>query len=286
MNLRLFLIFLLILPFSGCFQQIAINSLGDLLDNGFAVLNEEPDLKIAETSIESDLKLLESVLRSNPQDEHYLLLACMGYSSYALGFVEDDDPQRASLFYRRGMDYGMQILKHNDKFARSLKKGPEEFQTSLGILDRDKVPAVFWTAIGWGSYISLNLTDPDAIADLPRVEAMMKYVLGIDSSYYYGGAYFFLGTIYGSRPQLLGGDTLLSRRYFNKSFEQCKERFLLPYVYFARTYAVQIQDRQLFEKTLSFIDSVSIDAFPQTRLVNAIAKKKAVHLRTMADELF
>jgi hypothetical protein len=286
MKFRLFASLLLLLPFAGCFQQIAVNSLGGLLDDGFKVLNEESDLKIAETSIASNLKLLETILRSKPQDEHYLLLACMGYSSYSLGFVEDEDPVRASLFYKRGLNYGMQILKHDDLFAQSLKKGPEEFKASLLTLDRDKVPAIFWTAIGWGSYISLNLTDPDAIADLPRVEAMMKYVAQTDSSYYYGGAYFFLGTIYGSRPQLLGGDTLLSRQYFEKSFEISGKQFLLPYVYFARTYAVQTQNRDLFEKTLSLVDSVSIDAFPQTRLVNAIAKKKAALLRSMADELF
>jgi hypothetical protein len=210
----------------------------------------------------------------------------MGYSSYALGFVVDEDPQRASLFYRRGMDYGMQILTQNTQFAQSLKKGPEEFQTAITKLDRDNVPAIFWTAIGWGSYISLNLTDPDAIADLQKVESMMKYVAATDSSYYYGGAYFFLGTIYGSRPQMLGGDTLLSRQYFENSFAQSGERFLLPYVYFARTYAVQIQNRELFEKTLAFVDSVSIDICPQTRLVNAIAKKKASVLRTKIDELF
>lgn len=286
MRFQLFAWLPLIFSLSGCFQQIAVNSLGGLLNDGFAVLNEEPDLKIAETSIASNLKLLETILRSKPDDERYLLLACMGYSSYSLGFVEDEDPQRASLLYRRGMDFGMQVLKQNSEFARSLKKGPEEFQSALKTFDTDKIPAVFWTAIGWGSYISLNLTDPDAIADLPRVEAMMKYVAATDSSYYFGGAYFFLGTIYGSRPQLLGGDTVQSRRYFESSFALSGDHFLLPYVYFARTYAVQTQNRDLFESTLSFVDSVSINVSPQTRLVNAIAKKKAAILRSMVDELF
>lgn len=286
MKFRSFIILLLILPLSGCLQQIAVNSLGSLLDDGFTVLNEESDLKIAETSIASNLKLLETILRSKPKNDHYLLLACMGYSSFALGFVEDEDPQRASILYRRGMNYGMQILIKNPQFAQSLKKGPEEFQAALMTLDRENVPAIFWTAIGWGSYISLNLTDPDAIADLPRVEAMMKYVVATDSAYHYGGAYFFLGTIYGSRPQLLGGDTLQSRRYFESSFALSGENFLLPYVYYARTYAVQTQNRELFEKSLSFVDSASIDVLPQTRLVNAIAKKKAALLRTRVDELF
>lgn len=286
MKIKLLLTILLTFPISGCLQQIAVSSLGNLLDDGFIVLNQEADLKIAETSIVSNLKLLETVIHSDPENEHYLLLASIGYSSYSLGFVEDEDPQRASDLYRRGMNYGLKILNKNSKFAEALGKSLDDLYKILPSLDRDKLPVIFWTAIGWGNYISLNLTDPDAIADLPRVEAMMRYVDETDSTYYYGGPSFFLGTLYGSRPQLLGGDTLKSRYYFEKSFAISGKNFLLPYIYFARTYAVQTQNRDIFEESLSLVDSVSIDANPDTRLVNAIAKKKSQLLRSRIDELF
>jgi hypothetical protein len=282
---NLLLIFLLFV-FSGCFQTIAVKSLGGIMDNGFEVLNEEQDLGIAEISIASNLKLLESILKSDPENKHYLLLATLGYSSYALGFVEDDSTQRANFFYLRARDYGMKILSFNKNFSNSRMKTVGEFSDALNSFSKEDVPAVFWTATAWGSYISLNLTDPSAIADLPKVEAMMKWILRTDSSYFYGGAYFFLGTLYGSRPQMLGGNPDSSKKYFETCLNINSNKFLLTYVYYARSYAVQTQNRELFEECLNKVDSTSINVLPEARLSNAIAKKKAKLLRDKIDQLF
>lgn len=272
--------------FSGCFQHIAIKSLGGLLDNGFDVLNEEQDLEIAEISIASNLKLLETILKDDAENSHYLLLASMGYSSYTLGFVEDNDPDRARILYLRGRDFGLKILNLNSKFAEAQSKSVEEFKLSLKSFTKEDIPAIFWTAIGWGSYVSLTLTDPNAIADLPKVEAMMQFVNEKDPSYFYGGAHFFLGTLFGSRPKLLGGDPEKSRQHFDECLRLNKGKFLMTYVYYARSYAVQTQNKNIFESYLNTVDTTSIDILPQARLSNAIAKKKAMLLRARLDELF
>jgi len=149
------------------------------MDNGFDVLNREEDLDIAEKSVASNLKLLEAVMESDKENEHFQLLASMGYSSYALAFAEDATPERAKLFYLRGRDYGLKILNQNKTFANALDKDIAEFESALKTFSKDDVPAVFWTAIGWGGYIYLSLTDPEAIADVPKVEAMMKFVIGV-----------------------------------------------------------------------------------------------------------
>ncbi len=256
------------------------------MDNGFEVLNEEQDLGIAEISVASNLKLLETIIKSDPDNQHYLLLASLGYASYALGFVEDDSIERAGFFYHRGKEYGMKILNSNREFADAQEKGIEEFNRALNSFSEDDVPAVFWAATGWGSYISLNLTDPSAIADLPKVEAMMKWVIRKDPLYFYGGAYFFLGTLYGSRPTLLGGNPDSSKEYFETCLKINSRKFLLTYVYYARSYAVQTQNRELFEECLNRVDTTSIDILPKARLSNAIAKKKSKLLRDKIDELF
>ena len=280
--------YVIALPFlcAGCFQQIAINSLGSIMDNGFEVLNEEQDLDIAEKSIASNLKLLETIIKSDPGNDHYLLLASQGYSSYALGFVEDDSVERAKLFYLRGRDYGMRILNRHHAFDQAQEKNIDDFRAALAGLPKDDVAAVFWAAIGWGSYISWSLTDPSALADLPKVEAMMKFVLERDSNYFYGGAHFFLGTLYGSRPKILGGDLEASRRHFEQCLNINGGSFLMTYVYYARSYAWQAQDQELFERCLAKVDSASINILPKARLSNAIAKRKAILLRAKMDQLF
>ncbi len=271
---------------SGCIQQIAINSLGVIMDNGFAVLNEEQDLELAEKSIPSNLKLLETIMKSDPDNAHYLLLASQGYSSYALGFVEDDNPDRARLLYLRGRDYGLKILARRHRFAQAQSKGMEDFRSALSEFSGEDVPAVFWTAVGWGSYIQWSLTDPAAIADLPKVEAMMQFVLDRDSAYYYGGAHFFLGTLYGSRSKILGGDPDRSLDHFQRCLKINHEQFLMTYVYYARSYAVQTQNQELFEQCLARVDSTSLNVLPEARLSNAIAKKKARLLRAKLEQFF
>ncbi len=275
-----------LLLLTGCFQHIAVNSIGGILDNGFVAINEEQDLKLAEQSIASDLKLLDALIKTDPGNEKFLLLASEGYSSYALGFVEDDSVERARLFYLRGRDYGRRVLEHTGLFADSSVRNLDAFRRSLRKLSKDDVPAVFWTALGWGSYISWSLTDPSALADLPKVEAMMQFVADHDSTFFYGGAYFFLGTIAGSKPTMLGGDPELSRTLFERCLKINEGKFLMTYLYYAKSYAVQMQDQELFTRCLTTIDSTSIDALPDARLSNAIAKRKARLLKERMHELF
>ena len=272
--------------FAGCFQQIAVNSLGGILDNGFEVLNEEQDLELADKSIASNLKLIETLLRTDPDNRHYLLLASMGYSSYALGFVEDESSDRARLFYLRGKEYGLKILNHNERFGGALEKGADELRRALESFSKDDVPAVFWTAIGWGSAIGLSLSDPAALADVQKVEVMMNFVLEKDPTYFYGGAHFFLGTLAATRPPMLGGSPENSRMHFEECLKINSGKYLMTYVYYARWYAVRVQNRELFERYLTMVDTASIDVLPEARLSNAIAKKKARLLRLKVDELF
>ncbi len=256
------------------------------MDNGFEVLNREQDLDIAEKSIASNLKLLEAVMQSDPENEHFMLLACMGYSSYALAFVEDATPERATVFYLRSRDYGLQILKNNKKFAEAFNKDLPEFEESLNSFSEEDVPAVFWTAVGWGSYIYLNISNPEAVSDLSRVEAMMNFVVKKKPDYFYGGAHYFLGTLAGTMPKVLGGNPDVSRRHFEEALKYGSGKFLMTYVYFARSYAVQAQDKALFENCLTTVDTTSIDVLPEMRLSNAVAKKKAVILRDKISDYF
>lgn len=272
--------------FQGCFQQIAVGSLAGIMEDGFAVLNEESDLELAEASAASNLKLLESVLRSDPDNATILLLACRGYASYAMAFVEDENPARAREFYLRGRDFGLRLFPPGTALGRAIRGEAAALPGALRRASRSDVPKVFWTAVAWGGAISLGLTDPDALAGLPRVEAMMEWVREQDPAYFHGGADFFLGTIKGSRPPILGGNPAASREHFERSLSLSGGRFLLTYVYYARSYAVQAQDSVLFGSLLTAVDTASADALPEARLSNEVAKRKAARLRAAAPELF
>jgi tetratricopeptide (TPR) repeat protein len=271
---------------AGCIQTIAINTVGGIVDDGFAGFTEESDLQLAGEALPANLKLLEVMLKNDPDNDRLLRLLSEGYSSYALGFVEDTDPDRARAFYLRAKEYGLSILRQNKQFAGALAGSPDNLTAELRRLGRDDVPAVFWSAFGWASAIYLSISDPDALADLPRVEAMMRFVAEKDSSFYYGGAYLFLGTLYGSRSKFLGGDPDLARRYFERALAINDGKFLMTQVYYARSVAVQTLDEELFNRLLDTVENTSLEVLPEFRLANAIAKKKAKILRAKLGDLF
>jgi tetratricopeptide (TPR) repeat protein len=274
------------LLFSGCFQQIAVSSLGGIMQTGFDVINQEQDLELADRSIASNLKLIETILEKDPDNTRYLLLASIGYSSYALGFVEDDSMDRARLFYDRAKRFGLRILRQHKQLAGVDSLGIREFKGALAPLSKEDVPAVFWTAVAWGSLIRSDLSNSAGIAELPKVEALTQFVLEKDPSFFYGGADFFLGTLYASRSNMLGGDTARARKYFEDCLKINGGKFLMTYIYYAQTYAYQTQDKELYERCLTKVDTTSINILPESRLSNAIAKKKAKLLRSKIEEIF
>lgn len=272
--------------FAGCVQSIAVSTVGGIVDEGFAAFTEEDDLEFAKQALPGNLKLLEVMLKSDPENERLLRLASEGYSSYALAFLEDESPGRARSFYLRGRDYGLRLLRENEEIASALDGSPDDLRAALAKQERDLVPAAFWTAFGWGGYINITLTSPDAIADLPRAEALMEFVAERDSSYYFGGADLFLGAVYGSRPKMLGGDAERSRAHFERALAINGGKFLMTHVYYARSYAVQTQDEGLFEELLTAVEKAPLDVLPDYRLANAVAKEKAVRLLARKRELF
>lgn len=274
------------LLFSGCIQQIAVSTVGNIVHNGFGAFMEEEDLDFAERALPANLKLLEAMLRSDPENRRILLLLSEGYSSYSLGFVEDTDVERARVFYLRGRDFGLRILRQDADIAAALDGSVDYLKQVLERADAEYLPAIFWTAFGGASYISLSLSNPDALVDLPRMEAMMAVVAARDSGFYHGGADVFLGTLYGSRPKILGGDTERAKKHFERALEINKGEFLMTHVYYARSVAVQTLNESLFDELLLTVDKTSLDVAPEFRLPNAIAKKKAQRLVARKEELF
>ena len=272
--------------FQGCVQTLAIRTMSGIMDNGFKAYFQESDLEFAREGLAGNLKLLEAMIEGDRENEHLLLLAAQGYGSYALAFAEDDSVERARVFYKRGKDFGMRILNQNAALRESLPKDLESFTRALGTLDESDVPAVFWTAFSWGGYINISRSDLDAVADLSKVLAMMEFVLHKDPSYYYGGAHLFLGAINASIPPMLGGKPDLARQHFDAAVALTGGKFLMSYVYYARTYAVQVQDQELFHSLLKKVEQASIDILPDARLPNASAKQKAAMLLGKEAELF
>lgn len=268
----------------GCtLKQIAVRTTATVLEDAFAAFSEEEDPVLAEAAAASNLKLLEGLLKGDPDNRALLLLASRGFGGYAFAFAEDADPARAARLYLRGRDYGLRLLRlHGFSPPASLAA----FQRAIQTLGREAVPAAFWTAYGWAGWINLNLGSPQALAELPRAAALMQRVLDLDETYFYGGAHVFFGSYYGGRPKIAGGDVEAARRHFERAAEIAEGKFLMNWVFYARYFAVPAQDRGAYVRLLRKVTEAPPDILPAERLANVLARKRAKRMLEQVDEHF
>lgn len=271
----------------GVVNTVAVNATTNIVDYGLEAIFEESDLDFAEKAIPGNLTLLEALYRAKDKDDdHLAFLLTQGYTGYTLGFVEDVDVERAKILYARARDYGLKSLKKNKQFAQAFDQDQAAFKKSLEQFSKDDVPMIFWTANAWGNLINVSISDPSVLGDLPKVNAMMEFVLKNDETYFYGSAHLYFAAILATTPKNLGGKPDSARYHFEKCFEIGKNKFILPHLYMAKSYCVQMQDKALFEKLLTTIEETPLDVLPEQRLVNAIAKRKAKILAQKIDDLF
>ena len=229
--------------------------------------------------------LIDGMLEAVPDNARLLITAAQAYASFASAFIEAEDKDYARALYEKAKQYALRSLE-----IRSLKnpvsKPFNEFEAGLNGLGKDDVPYMFWTATCWGSWIRLNMDSMAALAELPRVEALMKRVLVVDEQFYYGGPHLFMGIWFASRPKIAGGDLSKARHHFNKALELSQGKFLMTQIYYADQYARKTFDKDLFVSTLENVLDTPADQIPELTLLNTVAHKKAKKLLAEADDFF
>lgn len=281
------LIGFLVLCFESCsMNRLIVRSTASVLEEGVQALYEETDLIIAEASLVSHLKLVESFLKSDPTNRGLLLLLSQGYYAYAMGFVEDEDQQRAQLLYLRGRNYALKALETDVHVADLLELTLDDFQSAIGEVKEKKLSSLFWCAMNWGNWILLNLNKPHALIDLAKVEMMMKHVLDIKESIFFASPHIFFGILDAARPVLLGGNPKRALKHFESAQSLNKQQLMLIDFYVARFYAVQILDDHLFEEKLQHVIDFDVTSVPDIALLNKIAQMKARLWMNKKNELF
>lgn len=283
---RLLSLLFLAATLSACSPRIvALRTTASLLDRGSAAFYEEPDPQLAREAMASQLKLLEALLKNEPQNPTLLELSAQGFGGYAFLFIEDDQPDRAREFYLRGRGYALALLARRTSLKGIETMPLSDLQLSLKSATPADVTGLFWSAYNWAGWINLSKESPDAIAGLPKVAAIMRRVQELSPGYYHGGPNLFLGTYYSALPRMMGGDPAKSKQYFDAAVKDDQNHFLIAKVLYAKYYAVAVQNRALFTSLNTEVIS-STDVTPNDRLANEVAKLKAQHLLGKINELF
>lgn len=273
---------------SGCasIDRYALRTTVAMLERGRKAALDEPDYQLGRDAVASQLKLIETMLVSDPENRSLRRLASEGFGGYAFLFVEDAEPNRAKGLYIRGRDHALAALALRSVFKGLKDKDIESFESALKWAKKDDVPDLFWAGFGWAGMVNLSKDDASALADLPKVGMLMKRVYELDPSYHFGGADLFFGVYYASRPAMLGGDPKKAKVHFEWAHKITRGQYLMTHVLNARWYAVAVQDRELFKQLLTKVLESPAGALPEARLTDEAAKKKAALYLEKIDDYF
>jgi len=243
----------------------------------------QSDLAVIREGMPAYLMLLDGMVEAWPENEQLLLAAAQTYASFAS--ISGKDADANNRLYRKATDYALRAL-HRRGLQNPRETAFTNFEKALDRMDKKDVPYLFWAASCWGSWIGFNLNSMEAMAELPRVELMMKRVLAVDEGFYYGGPHLFMGIWFAMRPKMAGGDLSKSQDHFQRAIALGKGRFLMANVYYAEYYGKRALDKELYVSVLKRALETPADIEPDLTLLNTVAHRRAEAMLTEADAFF
>jgi len=271
------------LPLCGC-QLMASRATSRLAENVSAAVLDQEDVLIARDGGPAYLIAIDGLIEGDPDSETLLLAGARLYVAYASAFVVE--PRRFQRLTLRAKSYGERALcVRRSSLCDPARLPFDDFELALAETRPKDVDALFGLGSAWASWIQANSGDWNAIADIPRVQALMERVVLLRPDYESGGAHLYLGVLYTLRPESMGGKPELGRRHFESAIDLSDGRNLAAKVLFARQYARLVFDRALHDRLLNEVVNSDPSAKGFT-LSNVLAQEEAHELLADADEYF
>jgi hypothetical protein len=264
-------------------KKMTVAATAGLLESIATSSSRQSDLTVIREGMPAYLMLLDGMVEAWPENAQLLLAAAQTYASFAS--VSGKDADANIRLYRKATDYAVRALNR-----RGLQNPREttfaDFEKALDRMDKNDVPYLFWAASCWGNWIGANLNSMEAMAELPRVELMMKRVLALDEGFYYGSPHLFMGIWFAMRPKVAGGDLDKARHHFQRAIALGKGRFLMANIYYAEYYGKRTLDKDLYVSILTRTLETPADIVPDLTLLNTVAHRRAETMLEEADAFF
>lgn len=280
--LRIITLFLVCSGATGC-ARLAVNSLlGPTVEN----LERQTDLDLVCDGTSSFLLMLDSLIASDPDNLRLKMTATRAFSAYAAALEVCGRPERAAAVSAKAKIYGLALLAAAVETDAIATIDPSALRNLLAGLETKDTARLFWSGYGWGTWIRYQEGSPASLADLTRVEQIMRRVIELDETFYHGGAHLFLGAYYGAKPAMLGGRPEESREHFEKALAISNREYLPIQVAYARIYAKMTYNRDLYIKMLREVLDFQLEKRPDIALANQAAKRMAGRLLQQVDLYF
>jgi hypothetical protein len=199
-----------------------------------------------------------------------------------------------SHYARCCLNYALRTLGGSwqaDLFAEG-EGAQERAERRIAGAKRSQRTALLWAAIARGRAINQNKDDADMISYAGIARKMLEKVLEIDA----GGKpsdpvlaampHVGIAMIYTALAPSMGGDPKKAEEHFLKALELTDNRFLLARVHLAKRVGVATQNPTFFREHLLKVLQTDPGIWPEQRLANEIAHRRARRYIKMEKELF
>ncbi len=268
---------------NGCasLMSSAAEAMGQNLSN--ALLNQE-DPETVRSAVPAYLVLLDGLVESDPESATTLMTAARLNASYAGTFV--DEPGRRQIMLDKAMNYAARAwCTENEELCGIHNQPFERFQAVVQQWDEDELRLLYDFGVVWAGYVEGNPDDWNAVAQIPKIAAIMRHVAQLDEAFDSGGAQLYLGVIESLVPPTLGGHPEKAKAHFERAIELSGGHNLMAKAMYAERYARLVFERELHDRLVEEVLSADIHHSGLV-LVNVLAKERAMRLKTSADDYF
>jgi TRAP transporter TatT component family protein len=284
-----------------------VDEVAGIVGAGVSAFEEDDDLDLLEKALPANIKLMETLLESSPDNQTLLVLLARLYGSYAFVFFDGklekaeltgeapsgaSDEQNAEIlrdsvnrYYQKGMAYALRALEARHGPNRDDLKKIATRDLFFKQLTKDDVPALFWYGFNLGFYVNLNRQSVKAMSQASLLEKSMQRVLELDPGYYHGSAHLFLFAYYASRPPMLGGNLEKALAHYQQLKKIAGDDFLMSDVFYARYYLPKTQDRKGYKSVLTRVQE-PVASRTAYRLYNKVAVERAKTYLEATDQFF
>ncbi|MCB9562583.1 MAG: hypothetical protein H6708_19445 [Kofleriaceae bacterium] len=273
---------------TGCVDRIVAGQTIALLDRSAAAIEQESDPDLAFAAAAAGIKQLEGFYVAYGGDRRMLPVLARATCGYAAGYLQDRweaatlDGDRAAAatwghearqllgrcaaYALRGLAPGFAALIDGDDAAAA--------RALAGARAAD-APLLYWLGTALAVAIGIAPDDLALAAMLPRATAILTRVVELDDGIDHGGGHVTLGILLAAQSAAVGGDPERGRAHLERAVALTDGRGLLAPVMTARIYAVTTRDRALFERLLREVLATSPAVWPEQRLANELAQRRA-----------
>lgn len=269
---------------TGC-ASIVGRATTRLADNlGSAVLNADDPATVRD-GLPAYLLLLDGLLEGDPDNVGTLLAAANLNGAYAGNFT-GTDAVRAQRLSSKALAYAKRATcLEAEALCAVLDGNPDDFAAALAGIDDERIDLMYGLAAAWAGQIQAHRDDWGAVADLPKVEALLLRVVAIDPGHEGGLPLVYLGVLNSLRPEAVGGKPAQGRAYFQQAIDASGGRNLYAKTLMAEFHARLVFDQALHDQLLN--DVLAADPkSPGYTLMNTLAQQRATQLLASGKDYF